>query len=69
MAGLRVSKRLMFAISQAQQDLRKSFDTEKMQFQEMLAENKRSFEALLAGLQTENKALFEQSCESDSKLR
>jgi hypothetical protein len=52
-----------------QQDLRKSFDTEKMQFQEMLAENKRSFEALLAGLQTENKALFEQNCESDSKLR
>lgn len=52
-----------------QQDLRKSFDIEKMQFQEMLAENKRSFETLLAGLQTENKALFEQSCESDSKLR
>ncbi|KDR19091.1 spindle assembly abnormal protein 6 homolog isoform X3 [Zootermopsis nevadensis] len=53
----------------AQQDLRKSFDAEKVQFQEMLAENKRSFESLLAGLQTENKALFEQSCESDSKLR
>ncbi|PNF17205.1 hypothetical protein B7P43_G06592 [Cryptotermes secundus] len=53
----------------AQQDLRKSFDNEKMQFQDMLAENKRSFETLLAGLQTENKALFEQSCESESKLR
>jgi hypothetical protein len=59
----------LFTASQVQQDLRKSFDHEKMQFQEMLAENKRSFETLLAGLQTENKALFEQSCESDSKLR
>jgi hypothetical protein len=54
---------------QAQQDMKKSFDAEKIRFQDVLAENKQSFEALLAGLQVENKALFEQSRESESKLR
>jgi len=54
---------------QAQQDMKKCFDTERIQFQHMLAENKQSFEALIAGLQVENKALFEQNCELESKLR
>jgi hypothetical protein len=54
---------------QAQQDMKKCFDTERIQFQDMLAENKQSFEALIAGLQVENKALFEQNCELESKLR
>jgi hypothetical protein len=54
---------------QAQQDMKKCFDTERIQFQDMLAENKHSFEALIAGLQVENKALFEQNCELESKLR
>lgn len=49
--------------------MKKSFDAEKVQFQGILAENKQSFEALIAGLQVENKALFEQSCELESKLR
>lgn len=49
--------------------MKKCFDTERIQFQEMLAENKHSFEALIAGLQVENKALFEQNCELESKLR
>jgi hypothetical protein len=49
--------------------MKKCFDTEKIQFQNMLAESKQSFEALIAGLQVENKALFEQSCELESKLR
>jgi hypothetical protein len=54
---------------QAQQDMKKCFDTERIKFQDMLAENKQSFEALIAGLQGENKALFEQNCELESKLR
>lgn len=54
---------------QAQQDMKKCFDTERIKFQDMLAENKQSFEALIAGLQVENKALFEQNCELESKLR
>jgi hypothetical protein len=54
---------------QAQQDMKKCFDTERIQFQDMLAENKQSFEAIIAGLQVENKALFEQNCELESKLR
>jgi spindle assembly abnormal protein 6 len=53
----------------AQQDMKKCFDTERIKFQDMLAENKHSFEALIAGLQVENKALFEQNCELESKLR
>jgi len=54
---------------QAQQDMKKCFDTERIQFQDVLAENKQSFEALIAGLQVENKALFEQNCALESKLR
>ena len=54
---------------QAQQDMKKCFDTERIKFQDMLAENKQSFEALIAGLQVDNKALFEQNCELESKLR
>jgi len=49
--------------------MKKCFDTERIKFQDMLAENKQSFEALIAGLQGENKALFEQNCELESKLR
>jgi hypothetical protein len=49
--------------------MKKCFDTERIQFQDMLAENKQSFEALIARLQVENKALFEQNCELESKLR
>jgi hypothetical protein len=49
--------------------MKKCFDTERIKFQDMLAENKQSFEALIAGLQIENKALFEQNCELESKLR
>ena len=66
-SGLKV--KVVLLSFQAQQDMKKCFDTERIKFQDMLAENKQSFEALIAGLQVENKAFFEQNCELESKLR
>ncbi|XP_069693845.1 spindle assembly abnormal protein 6 homolog isoform X2 [Periplaneta americana] len=52
-----------------QQDMRKSFEEEKNQLQTIIKETKKSYELLVEELQTEKKMLFEQNCETDSRLR
>ncbi|PSN35876.1 Spindle assembly abnormal protein 6 [Blattella germanica] len=57
------------SFAKSQEDLKKAFESEKRQLQDLLDDTKRNFESLISSLQAENKALFEQTCETESKIR
>ena len=54
---------------QAQAELKNTLEAEKKQLQEMLIEKKSSYDEMMINLQSENKALFEKTCELQSALR